>query len=90
MVAAGPASALQPASATASSGPSAAACTGTEAARVRQGAKRSEPRLYRDAHAYGMIPDEPTLAAGSVEVETVFHVITDARQSAAERARSSR
>jgi hypothetical protein len=48
------------------------------AARVRPGATAKEPALYTENQAkqYGVIPDRPTLPAGSVTVDTVFHVIS--------------
>ena len=61
----------------------------SSAARVKEGATAEEPALYGDKQAkqYGLIPDLPTLAAGSVHVETVFHVITAADPTDAQRAR---
>ena len=57
----------------------AAACAdGSSAARVKEGATAKEPALYspNDAKKYGTIPNLPTLPAGSVHIDTVFHVIT--------------
>jgi Pregnancy-associated plasma protein-A len=68
----------------------AAACEdGSSAARVKEGATAQEPALYSDKQAkqYGLITDLPTLPAGSVHVETVFHVITAADPTDAQRAR---
>ena len=47
--------------------------------RVPDGSGATEPKLYPDseAKAYGALPDKPTLPSGSVEVETVFHSISD-------------
>ncbi len=58
-------------------------------ARVREGAKVHEPALYakKDAKKYGVIKDLPTLAPGSVTVETVFHVLTETEPTQAERDR---
>ena len=60
-------------------------------ARVRDGSTVSEPKLFPDneAKAYGLLPDAPRLANGSVTVRTVFHSIsdhplTDAEQDRAE------
>ena len=80
LVAAGPAGAVVPAA----ESDTAVACVPADeagsAARVRKGAKAAEPKLerkpYNNAPAYGEIPDRPTLPAGSVRVETVFHVVT--------------
>lgn len=52
---------------------------GASAARVRDDAKDAkEPALYskNEANAYGVIPDAPLMAAGSVTVPTVFHVVS--------------
>lgn len=62
----------------------------SSAARVKAGAKGAEePALYpaKDAKKYGVIKDLPQLPAGSVEIETVFHVITGSSASEADRAR---
>lgn len=72
--------------------PAAAECLSAEggAARVRDDAKGvNEPKLYPDneAKAYGVIKDAPRLANGSVEIRTVFHVISDHRLGATERSR---
>lgn len=63
--------------------PAAAACDpgagATSAARVRDDAKNAkEPELYskNEANAYGVIKDSPLLAAGSVRIPTVFHVVS--------------
>ena len=54
-------------------------------ARVKKGAAAKEPALYTEqqANQYGVLPDHPTLAPGSVRVETVFHVITAAKPTKA-------
>ncbi len=59
------------------------------AARVTQGSRAAEPRLYspNDARKYGQIKPHPLQAPGSVVVETVFHVVTAAP---ADRARYTR
>jgi hypothetical protein len=48
-----------------------------------------EPALYpaKDAKKYGLIDDLPTLADGSVTIDTVFHVIVAEGTSAGERTR---
>ena len=50
---------------------------GAAAARVKKGAKVKEPAMYsaKDAPAYGVVKDLPTLPAGSVTVPTIFHVV---------------
>jgi hypothetical protein len=71
----------------------AAACepgsTLSTAARVADGATAKEPKLYPDneAQAYGVLPDAPYLSNGTVEVETVFHSISDHPLTAAEKQR---
>ena len=59
------------------------------AARERPGASAKEPKLYTENQAkqYGVIPDRPTLPAGSVTVDTVFHVISATDPSPARVAR---
>ena len=49
------------------------------AARVKKGSKGQEPALYAASRAdeLAQLADAPTLAAGSVNIETVFHVISD-------------
>ncbi len=66
-----------------------AVALGGSAARVAEGASAKEPKLFPDneAKAYGQLPDLPTLAAGSVTIKTVFHVISDDAPTQAERAR---
>ncbi len=58
---------------------------------MRKGSKAQEPKLdrrpYNSAPAYGQIPDRPTLAPGSVTIDTVFHVVSAAPLSAAQRTR---
>ncbi len=51
----------------------------------------AEPALYakKDARKYGVIKDLPTLEPGSVEVETVFHVVTETTPTPAQRARTT-
>lgn len=58
-------------------------------ARVAKGAKAQEPALYspNDAKKYGTILNRPTLPAGSVHIETVFHVITAAAPTPGQQAR---
>lgn len=84
-----PASAPAAASSVASSG--AAACA-PSAARVKDGATATEPKLYPDnqAKAYGAMPDAPRLPNGSVTVTTVFHMISDHPFSDTEKARWQR
>ncbi|WP_310529907.1 zinc metalloprotease [Nocardioides sp.] len=68
----------------------AAACAGgSSGARVTKGATAQEPALYspNDANKYGLVKDLPTLAAGSIRVRTVFHVITAAAPTPAQRSR---
>ena len=82
LAATGPASAV-----VASDG--AAACVDS-AARVRAGATAAqEPALYpaSDANKYGLIKDLPQRPAGSVRIETVFHVITGSDATKADRSR---
>ena len=82
LAATGPASAV-----VASDG--AAACVDS-AARVKAGATAAqEPALYpaSDANKYGLIKDLPQLPAGSVRIETVFHVITGSDATKADRSR---
>lgn len=58
-------------------------------ARVTEGAHAAEPPLYakKDANKYGVLPDAPTMADGSVTIETVFHVLSAAPLTPAERTR---
>jgi hypothetical protein len=70
--------------------PAVAACDpgagATSAARVRDDAKNAkEPELYskNEANAYGVIKDSPLLAAGSVTIPTVFHVVSKEQLSPA-------
>ena len=62
---------------------------GSNAARVMKGATAQEPALYpqNEANKYGVIPDSPRLANGSVTVDTVFHVVSAQPLSTAERSR---
>src|SRR5687768_12916512 len=64
-------------------------CADESGARVRAGAAAKEPALYSEQQAkqYGLMPDLPTLAAGSVRVDTVFHVITKAKPTKARAAK---
>ncbi len=65
-----------------------AACPDGSLARVKPGGK-AEPELYpkNQANAYGALTDRPTLPVGSVTIPTVFHMISDHENTAAERAR---
>lgn len=67
-------------------------CDETSGARTTKGATAQEPALYpaKDANKYGVIPDLPTLAPGSVTIDTVFHVLTDTVPTKAERTRTER
>lgn len=58
-------------------------------ARVKPGATAQEPELYpkNQANAYGVLKDLPTLPNGSVTIPTVFHMISDHENTAAEKAR---
>jgi hypothetical protein len=62
------------------------------AARVPDGSTATEPKLYPDneANAYGVLPDAPRLADGSVTVRTVFHSISDHTLTADEQTRMQR
>ncbi|PRY13995.1 zinc metalloprotease [Kineococcus rhizosphaerae] len=69
---------------------STAGCAGSgSAARVAKGGAAAEPALYaaKDAGKYGVIKPHPMLPAGSVTVETVFHVVTGRPTTPAERSR---
>ncbi len=59
------------------------------AARVADGSSAKEPKLYPDneAKAYGALKAAPLLAAGSVTIPTVFHVITADDPTGSERSR---
>jgi hypothetical protein len=61
----------------------------TSGARVADGSTAEEPKLYPDseANAYGVLPDSPRMANGSVTIETVFHVISDHALSRTEQSR---
>jgi hypothetical protein len=77
-------------SAAAPPSPGVVACDDTSsAARVQPGATAAEPELYPKsrANAYGVLPDRPTLAPGSVTVPVVFHMVSDHENSPAEKAR---
>ena len=72
--------------------PAVADCQGGSSAplaRVKEGATVKEPALYSksEAKAYGVIQDRPTLPNGSVTIPTVFHMVSDHENSAAEKAR---
>lgn len=62
----------------------------TSGARQAEGATAQEPALYpkKDAPMYGVLPDAPSLAPGSVTIDTVFHVLTDTQPTKAERTRT--
>ena len=71
-----------------SASPGAEECLdGSSAARVKKNATAAEPPLYgeKQAKQYGLLPDLPTLAPGSVRVPTVFHVITPSTPTKARR-----
>lgn len=75
-----------------SASPGVEACADApDQARVREGAKVDEPALYakKDAKKYGVIKDLPTMAPGSVTIETVFHVLTETAPTQADRARTT-
>ncbi len=57
-------------------------------ARVRAGAKQPEPPMYakKDARKYGVVKDAPYLGDASVEIDTVFHVITETEPAPGEKA----
>lgn len=60
------------------------------AARVRDDAKNAkEPELYtkNEANAYGVLPSSPLMAAGSVTIPTVFHVVSKSTLDAAAKTR---
>ncbi len=70
--------------------PQVAACAdGGSGARVKPGGTAAEPELYpkNEANAYGVLKDRPTLAAGSVRIPVVFHMVSDHDNSPAEKAR---
>lgn len=50
---------------------------GESAARVRAGSAAKEPTTYRDAKKYGVIKDLPTLEPATVNIRTIFHVVSD-------------
>src|SRR6187431_3293635 len=64
---------------TAASGVSAGCDTATSAARVVKGAKVKEPALFdkSEANKYGVIKPHARMANGSVNIKTIFHVISD-------------
>ena len=85
--------AVAPANASLASDGTAACEGGSSAARVRAGAADAqEPALYAasDAWKYGVIKDLPQMDAGSVHIETVFHVITGTDATKADRSRLGR
>jgi len=70
--------------------PAVAACDpgagAASAARVRDDSKNAkEPELYskNEANAYGVIKDRPLMAAGSVKIPTIFHVVSKEKLSPA-------
>jgi hypothetical protein len=70
--------------------PAVGSCADTlDIARVKKGATASEPEPYpkNQANAYGALEDRPTLAAGSVTIPTVFHMISDHVNTPAETTR---
>ena len=58
-------------------------------ARVKAGSKAVEPALYpkNEANAYGVLKNLPTLADGSVRIDTVFHMVDNDAFTTAEKAR---
>ncbi|KRE62419.1 peptidase [Nostocoides sp. Soil756] len=79
-------------SATAAPSPAVQQCdagAGSSAARVADGSKAVEPKLYPDneANAYGALPDAAYLDNGSITIKTVFHMISDDGFTQAEKAR---
>jgi len=77
----------------ASPSPAVAACDeAASGARVTDEATAKEPELYskNEANAYGVLRDRPTLAAGSVTIPTVFHMVSDHENTPAEKARWER
>lgn len=67
-------------------------CDASSGARVSDGSKVKEPKLYPDNEAwkYGVIKDAPRMADGSVTIPTVVHVTSDHVLSQAERDRYTR
>ncbi len=61
----------------------------TSAARVIKGAKVKEPELYskNEANRYGVIKPHTRMANGSVNIDTIFHVISDHTLTSAENTR---
>ena len=77
---------LSSAGLTAASAPTAASgstpgceASATSAARVVKGAKVKEPALFakNEANKYGVIKPHARMANGSVNIKTIFHVISD-------------
>jgi len=62
---------------------------GSSAARVMKGATAKEPALYapKDANKYGVIKDSPRMPNASVNIDTVFHVVSAAQPTTAQRTR---
>lgn len=88
-----------PATVSAASAPSPAvaecdpATGATSAARVRDDAKGTkEPALYskNEANAYGVIKDSPLMAAGSVTIRTIFHIVSKEQLDGAGEARMTK
>src|SRR5688500_18424922 len=70
--------------------PGVAACVeDSSGSRVKPGGTAAEPELYpkNEANAYGALNDLPTLAAGSVTIDTVFHMVDKDAFTTAEKAR---
>ncbi len=70
---------VAPVSSATAGGASCDPASATSGARVAKGATAKEPALYapKDANMYGVLPDAPRLANGSVTIPTVFHVVSD-------------
>jgi hypothetical protein len=71
--------------------PAVAACADSVSAlaRVKEGATAPEPEAYprNQANQYGVLVDRTTLAAGSVEIPVVFHMVSDHANTPAEKTR---
>jgi hypothetical protein len=79
LLAGGAAAPVASASIAASDGSAACEDAGS-AARAKPGAKAKEPAQDPNAAAYGRIPTQPMMAAGSVHVPTVFHLVKSASE----------